>query len=47
MMMLGSTESGDAFTFREFDKRFRDAGFSHSSTQALENSPETLIVTEA
>lgn len=47
MMMLGSTESGDAYTFREFDQMFRDAGFSSSRIQDLENSPEQLIVSEA
>jgi 2-polyprenyl-3-methyl-5-hydroxy-6-metoxy-1,4-benzoquinol methylase len=46
MMMLGSTEKGDAYTFREFDQMFRDAGFSTSRTQELENSPQRLILTE-
>ena len=26
MMMLGSTEGGDAYTFKELDAMFRDAG---------------------
>lgn len=47
MMMLGSTESGDAFTFREFDRMFRDAGFGESRIQDMENSPEQLILTSA
>lgn len=47
MMMLGSTESGDAYTFREFDQMFREAGFAESRMQAIENSPQQLILTTA
>lgn len=46
MMMLGSTEAGDAYTFREFDRMFREAGFGASRMQGLEASPEQLILTE-
>ena len=45
MMMLASTEAGDAFTFREFDAMFREAGFGESSIQDMERSPERLILT--
>jgi 2-polyprenyl-3-methyl-5-hydroxy-6-metoxy-1,4-benzoquinol methylase len=44
MMMLGSTESGDAYTFKELDAMFRDAGFGESKAQEL--GPETLILTK-
>jgi 2-polyprenyl-3-methyl-5-hydroxy-6-metoxy-1,4-benzoquinol methylase len=44
MMMLGSTESGDAYTFKELDAMFRDAGFGESAAQEL--GPETLILTK-
>jgi ubiquinone/menaquinone biosynthesis C-methylase UbiE len=44
MMMLGSTESGDAYTFKELDAMFRDAGFGESTAQEL--GPETLILTK-
>ena len=46
MMMLGSTEHGDAFTFREFDEMFRGAGFGESKFQDMPNSPEQLILTQ-
>lgn len=46
MMMLGSTEGGDAYTFRELAAMFKDAGFSRSTQQALEPSPQTLVLTE-
>lgn len=44
MMMLGSTEGGDAWTFKELDAMFRDAGFGGSEAQPL--GPETLILTK-
>jgi 2-polyprenyl-3-methyl-5-hydroxy-6-metoxy-1,4-benzoquinol methylase len=44
MMMLGSTESGDAYTLKELDAMFRDAGFGESTAQEL--GPETLILTK-
>jgi 2-polyprenyl-3-methyl-5-hydroxy-6-metoxy-1,4-benzoquinol methylase len=44
MMMLGSTASGDAYTFAEYDKMFANAGFASSAAHKLEKSPGTLIV---
>jgi ubiquinone/menaquinone biosynthesis C-methylase UbiE len=44
LMMLGSTAGGDAYTFKELDAMFRDAGFSKSTQQDL--PPQTLIITE-
>ncbi len=44
MMMLGSTEGGDAYTFKELDAMFRDAGFGESAAQEL--GPQTLILTK-
>jgi len=46
MMMLGSTEGGDAYTFNELAAMFRDAGFSRSTHQDLQPSPQTLVITE-
>jgi len=44
MTMLGSTASGDAYTFKEYDAMFAKAGFFSSDTRTLEKSPGTLIV---
>jgi SAM-dependent methyltransferase len=44
LMMLGSTEGGDAYTFKELDAMFRDAGFGDSTAQEL--GPEMLILTK-
>jgi 2-polyprenyl-3-methyl-5-hydroxy-6-metoxy-1,4-benzoquinol methylase len=45
-IMLAATESGDAYTFVEFDRMFRQAGFGESRMQDLEPSPQRLIVTQ-
>jgi ubiquinone/menaquinone biosynthesis C-methylase UbiE len=42
--MLGSTESGDAYPFAEYEQMFREAGFARSEPHALTKSPGTLIV---
>jgi Methylase involved in ubiquinone/menaquinone biosynthesis len=45
LMMLGSTAAGDAYTFSEFDRMFRNAGFSGSQIHALPG-PEKVIVSQ-
>jgi len=44
MIMLGSTPSGDAYTFAELDSMFRNAGFSRSEMRELAPSPQRIIV---
>ena len=44
MTMLGTTPSGDAYTFKEFERMFRNAGFSHSEIHTLVATPETAII---
>lgn len=44
--MLGSTESGDAYTFAEFEKMFANAGFARSEIQALPASIEQVVVSQ-
>src|SRR5262245_27001675 len=44
VMMLGSTEEGDAYTFAEYETMFHNAGFAHNKLHRLDNSPEALIV---
>lgn len=43
LTMLGSTPSGDAYTFDEYDRMFRAAGFARS--EAYPSPPGTIIVT--
>jgi ubiquinone/menaquinone biosynthesis C-methylase UbiE len=47
LMMLGATEAGDAYTYREIAQMFRDAGFGESTIRQLDGSPEQLILTRA
>jgi hypothetical protein len=44
MMMLGSTPSGDAYTFPELERMFKNAGFAHSELHQLPASPQQLII---
>lgn len=46
LMMLCSTPAGDAYTFRELDAMFREAGFGESSQKRLEPGISTLILTK-
>jgi ubiquinone/menaquinone biosynthesis C-methylase UbiE len=44
MMMLGSTPSGDAYTFPELERMFKNAGFSHSEPHQLPAAPQQVII---
>ena len=44
--MLGSTESGDAYTFTEFEKMFANVGFTRSEIQALPASIEQVVISQ-
>jgi len=46
MMMLGTTENGDAYTFSEFDRMFRNAGFSRSEIHPLPPTPGQVIISQ-
>jgi len=44
LMVLGTTEEGDAYTFAEYQTMFQNSGFAQNQLHRLENSPEALIV---
>jgi hypothetical protein len=44
MMMLGSTEHGDAYTYAELEGMAREAGFASCELQALAASPEHVVL---
>ena len=44
MMMLGSTAHGDAYTFIELDRMFRNAGFLSSEMHEIPPAPEQVVV---
>jgi len=44
MVMLGTTESGDAYTFSEYDRMFQNTGFVRSELHALTPFPGSVIL---
>ena len=44
LVMLATTPAGDAYTFREYEKMVRAAGFSQATLQDLRPSPNRVIV---
>jgi 2-polyprenyl-3-methyl-5-hydroxy-6-metoxy-1,4-benzoquinol methylase len=44
MTMLATTPKGDAYTFSEFERMFRNAGFESSELRPVPSSPESLII---
>ena len=44
MMMLGTTPSGDAYTFSEYDRMFRNIGFSSSELHALPPTFQQVVI---
>jgi ubiquinone/menaquinone biosynthesis C-methylase UbiE len=46
MMMLGGTDHGDAYTFKELDRMFRTAGFGPSEIRSLAPAPSSLVITQ-
>jgi len=44
LMMLGSTPEGDAYTFAELERMFRDAGFERSELHALPPTFQSVVV---
>ncbi|HEX8354305.1 MAG TPA: class I SAM-dependent methyltransferase [Pyrinomonadaceae bacterium] len=46
LTMLAGTPAGDAYTFRELERMFADAGFSGSEPRQLPASPQQLIISK-
>lgn len=44
MMMLGGTPGGDAYTFSELERMFRNAGFAEVEQHPLPASPQQVII---
>lgn len=44
LVMLGSTPKGDAYTFREFEEMFSQAGFSRSELHQLPPTPQQVLI---
>jgi len=46
LIMLANTDSGDAYTFKELDKFFGEAGFSRTVAHQIPEMPQTVLVSE-
>jgi predicted O-methyltransferase YrrM len=46
LVMLAHTDSGDAYTFAEYDKMFRAAGFKSCSLHPVPELPQQVVVAE-
>ncbi|PYV14933.1 MAG: methyltransferase type 12, partial [Acidobacteria bacterium] len=44
LMMLGSTPKGDAYTFSELERMFRNAGFARSELHALPPTFQSVVI---
>lgn len=44
LTMLGTTAAGDAYTFVEYERMFRNAGFARNELHDLQMSPQRVIV---
>ena len=44
LMMLGSTPAGDAYTFKEYERMFSNAGFSRSELHPLPPTLEQVVI---
>jgi precorrin-6B methylase 2 len=46
IVMLANTDAGDAYTFAEYEKMFRNAGFAKSTLHPVPDMPQQVIVSE-
>jgi ubiquinone/menaquinone biosynthesis C-methylase UbiE len=46
MVMLGSTDSGDAYTLKEYEKMFGNSGFSKTTLHQIPDMPQQVLVSE-
>ena len=45
-VMLANTDAGDAYTFAEYEKMFRAAGFKHCSLHQVPDLPQRIVEAE-
>jgi hypothetical protein len=46
LIMLSNTDAGQAYTFSEFDKMFRNAGFAKTALLQVPDMPQQVLVSE-
>ena len=46
LIMLSNTDAGDAYTFSQFEKMFRNAGFAKTALHQVPDMPQQVLVSE-
>jgi 2-polyprenyl-3-methyl-5-hydroxy-6-metoxy-1,4-benzoquinol methylase len=46
LIMLATTDNGDAYTFAEYQQMFRNAGFKSTTLHPVEGMPQQVLVSE-
>jgi 2-polyprenyl-3-methyl-5-hydroxy-6-metoxy-1,4-benzoquinol methylase len=46
LVMLAATDTGDAYTFSEYERMFRNAGFARSTARSVPEMPNQVLVSE-
>jgi ubiquinone/menaquinone biosynthesis C-methylase UbiE len=46
LIMLANTDAGDAYTFSEYEKMFRNAGFAKATLHPVPDMPQHVVVSE-
>jgi len=46
LIMLAATDSGDAYTFSQYEKMFANAGFRKTTQHSIPDSPQQLLLSE-
>jgi 2-polyprenyl-3-methyl-5-hydroxy-6-metoxy-1,4-benzoquinol methylase len=46
LVMLATTDSGDAYTLAEYEKMFRNAGFAKTTLHQIPDMPSQVLVSE-
>ena len=46
LVMLAETDAGDAYTFAEYEKMFRNAGFAKTTLHPVPDMPQQVLVSE-
>ncbi len=46
LIMLANTNAGDTYTFTEYEKMFRNAGFPKSILHPIPDMPQQILVSE-
>ena len=46
MIMLATTQHGDAYTFSEYERMFRNAGFASCELHPLPPTPQQVVISK-